>query len=178
VDLRARLGVAATVVVTVAILGGAVGYLAGGGRVHGNGPTAAYSGVPVGEEVHTTLFIEVVGGPVEIVSAEVRSSSDRLAGDVRVVVSEAQPVFGVRGPRPGVRTQPVANRRIAGESTQLDMRLVATAPGRHDIDAVAITYRAGAVRERTAILPMSLCVDAVVAAEAPAPSGGGACAAR
>ena len=42
----------------------------------------------------------------------------------------------------------------------LDIRLTATAEGIHQIRAVAVTYRAGLLRERTAVLSVPVCLSA------------------
>lgn len=154
-------------------------YLRGGDRLHGAG--GGVSGpVTIGEEFHTTVELNTDGGTVELVSARVLGISLGLDVEVSLVDRGDLPTIGSsRGPlADGYRRLPIEGYALRGSKPGdshivLDLKLVATRPGVAQVQGVAVTYRDGFLRERTALLRAPVCLSASSDwATAPAPDCG------
>ncbi|MGQ0830339.1 MAG: hypothetical protein ACT4OV_01540 [Microthrixaceae bacterium] len=154
------------VAVCVAALAAAVLYVRGGDRLSGSG--GGVSGpVTIGEEFHTMASLDTGGGTVELVSVTTIGTSPGLRAEVSLVeLGDAPPLGSARGPlNDRYRVVDLAGHRLHTSRPDdlrywLDIRLIATTEGIHQIRAVAVTYRAGFLRERTAVLPVPVCLSA------------------
>ena len=154
------------VLVPVVVVAAAAGasYLRGGARLTGTGGSVS-SPVTIGEEFHTMVDLNTEGETLELVSARAVGASPDLRVEVSLVKRGDAPQIGAsRGPLPdGYRVLDLSGHRLrTGRDGDLvlDLRLIATSAGTHEMRAVAVTYRAGSLRERTAVLPAPVCLSA------------------
>ena len=150
----------------VAVLAAGALYVRGGDRLSGSGGSVT-GPVTIGEEFHTLAFLDTGGGTIELVSAMALGSPPGLQVDVSLVDMGSAPSLGSsRGPLDArYRVVDLAGHRLRTSSPddlgyQLDIRLIATTEGIHQVRAVAVTYRAGFLRERTAVLAVPVCLSA------------------
>lgn len=154
-------------------------YLRGGDRLHGAG--GGVSGpVTIGEELHTMVDLYTDGGALELVSARLVGVAPGLDAEVSLVdKGELNTIGASRGQlAEGYRRLPIEGYRLRGSSASdshivLDLQLVATRPGVAQVQGIAVTYRDGFLRERTATLRAPVCLSASSDwATAPAPDCG------
>ena len=140
-------------------------YLQGGARLTGTGGSVGVA-VTIGEEFHTTVDLDTGGGTIELVSARAVGASPDLRVEVSLMERGRAPRIGaLRGSLPdGYRVIDLPGHRLRTSTPTgdlvLDLRLIATRAGTHELRAVAVTYRAGSLRERTAVLPAPVCLSA------------------
>ena len=157
-------------VAVVSVFALAVGTLAvrayqnGGAHLSGGGFGAVGGPITTGQELHTSVHLETGGGEVVLLSAKpVRSD-----GDVRVQIRLAQVPPGRGGVGAWRDSLPYGTVELPGRTVQgthlspvwLDVSIVATRAGVHRLDGIEITYRAGALRTRTARFGVGVCVSA------------------
>jgi hypothetical protein len=139
-------------------------YLRGGARLSGAGGSVA-APVKVGEEFHTMAFLETRGGEIELVSAVPVGAGDGARVDVTLVDVGGRGLVGSStGPLgPDYRRLDIKGFKLESAASEdlryaLDLRLVAEREGAHRVSAIAVTYRDGFLRERTATVASPLCV--------------------
>jgi|GEM_PF-6780234 len=167
-----------------ALLVGTALYLSGGDRVTGAGGGVS-APVDLGAAFHTTVLLDTDGGTVELVSARPVGATPGL--EVELTLVEARGSAGVgaaRGPLDDERFRqlPLEGHRLrTGQADEvrhlIDVRLVPGARGIHQLRAIEVTYRAGFLRERTAVLDVPVCLSAwtdwTIAPEIECPLPGG-----
>lgn len=157
----------AAVVGLLAVLLGAGLYFAGGSRVSGGGGSVSMP-VTIGEEAHTMAYIDTGGGNVELLAARPAGVTGGMEVKVSLVDRGDAPSIGSsRGPLDNrYRLSDVAGHRVRSSRpdhlVDLDVRLVATRAGTHQLKGITVTYRAGFGRQRTARLQVPVCVSASV----------------
>ena len=163
-DRRRKLLVGA--LIGAVLIVSAVVYVRGGDRLTGSGGGVSAS-VTIDEEFHTMAQLETHGASLELVSARPVGLSEGLEADVQLVrVREADPTGSSRGPLSdayepiGLSGYLLQTLDGADETYWLDVTAVATEAGRQTMEGVEVTYRDGFLRERTAVIPMPLCLAA------------------
>ncbi|MGV3760520.1 MAG: hypothetical protein ACO1PW_13420 [Actinomycetota bacterium] len=167
VSARRRRRALVLVPLVIAALVASVVYLQGGARLTGSGGSIG-GPVDIGAEFHTTVFLDTDGGTIELVSARPIGATP----DLRVELTLVRPTDGAvgvgsnRGPLDD-RFRPVELRghRLRTSDPDdlnhlIDVRLVATSEGIHQLAGIEVTYRSGFLRERTAVLPVPVCLSA------------------
>lgn len=143
-------------------------YLRGGDR-----PTGAGGGVSapvdVGAEFHTTVFLDTDGGTVEFVSARPVGATPALQVELTLVErrSGANGIGAARGPLDDERYRqvPLEGHHLRTSSPdephhEIAGHLVPGSRGVHQLRGIEVTYRAGFLRERTALLDVPVCLSA------------------
>ncbi len=163
-SLRRRRGLLAVVIVAAGLTTGAWLYLREGGRLVGAGGSIT-APVKVGEEFHTMAFLETRGGPIELVSAVPVGESEGARVEVALVdVGDRGFIGSSTGPLgPDYELLDIDGFHLDLPDADkgrhaLDLRVVPEREGVHQVSAIAVTYRDGFLRERTATLTAPLCL--------------------
>lgn len=139
-------------------------YQAGGAHLSGGG-FGVGAPVTIGEEFHTSVRLDTGGRDVVLLSATPATSETGLEVTIRLVHGGPYgnpQVGGIRGPLGSAyEFTELAGRTVRSVDRTplwLDLRVIASRPGVHRLEGIAITYRAGPLRTRTAGVPAGVCL--------------------
>jgi hypothetical protein len=148
---------------------GLVRYFQGGGRLDRSG-FGLSAPATVGEEFHAGAPLGASSGQIEVLAVRPVGVSGPVAVDLRLVLETGRAHLGsFRGPLPShyvVLPLPSPGNGLkvntGGPETvySLDLRMIPTAAGVSRVKGVDVTYRSGALRERTARITAAICIDA------------------